>query len=154
MPEDAKDGLVAELVAVASESGASVVIISGKVESEIAALDPAERAAFLEELGLPCSGLDRLAHAGYKLLDLITFFTVGPKEARAWTCRKSALAPEAAGVIHSDFAKGFIRAETISFEHYVSCNGELGAKEKGLLRVEGKTYVMQDGDVVHFRFNV
>ncbi len=152
--DETATGLLGELVQVARESDASVVVISGRVESEIAALDPSERAMFIEELGLKQSGLDRMAHSGYKLLDLITFFTVGPKETHAWTCSKNATAPEAAGKIHTDFAKGFIRAEVIGYDDYVQCGGEAGAKEKGVLRVEGKTYIMRDGDVVHFRFNV
>ena len=120
----------------------------------ISALDPAERGAFLSELGLAESGLNKLARAGYKLLDLLTFFTVGPKETHAWDCVRGATAPNAAGKIHTDFEKGFIRAEVIAYDDYVAYGGEQGAKEKGALRVEGKTYLMNDGDVVHFRFNV
>jgi GTP-binding protein YchF len=147
-------GYVGALVRAAAKRDAEVVVISGKVESEIAQLDPEEREAFLAELGLPSAGLDRLALQGYKVLNLITFFTCGPKETHAWTCRFDALAPQAAGVIHTDFAKGFIRAEVISYGDYVACRGEQGAKEKGLMRLEGKAYRMNDGDVVHFRFNV
>ncbi len=151
---DALDGLVGELVTVARERNSDVVLISGKVESEIASLEDEERKMFLDELGLTLSGLDRLALSGYKLLDLITFFTIGPKEARAWTCAKNTTAVDAAGIIHTDFAKGFIRAEVISYAAYSEYGGETGAKEKGEMRLEGKAYAMQDGDVVHFRFNV
>lgn len=147
-------GYLGELVAVAAEGGNEVVVISGHVESEISRLDAEERAAFLESLGLRESGLARLSRAAYKLLDLITFFTIGPKEARAWTCRRGEAAPAAAGKIHSDFERGFIRAEVISCDDYIRCKGELGAKEAGVLRTEGKQYIVQDGDVVHFRFNV
>ncbi|MFN8389835.1 MAG: redox-regulated ATPase YchF [Bdellovibrionota bacterium] len=147
-------GYVGELAAYAAEHNATVVVISGAVEAEISRLDQSERALFLEELGLTESGLAKLARAGYKLLDLITFFTVGPKEAHAWTCPLGSTAPDAAGCIHSDFAKGFIRAEVISYADYVAYKGEQGAREKGLLRIEGKQYQMVDGDIVHFRFNV
>ena len=147
-------GLLGELVNVAAERGSEVVVISGAVEAEIAQLPEGDRAAFLQELGLQTSGLDRLALKGYKLLNLITFFTVGPKECHAWTCLSTDVAPTAAGKIHTDFEKGFIRAEVISYDDYIACGGEAGARDKGLLRVEGKTYVMRDGDVVHFRFNV
>jgi GTP-binding protein YchF len=153
-PEAPGDGLLKELVAVARERSAEVVVISGAVESEISQLGPEERSEFLSSMGLANSGLDRLALAGHKLLNLITFFTVGPKEAHAWTCRGSDTAVDAAGVIHTDFAKGFIRAEVISYEDYVRFGGEQGAKENGVLRIEGKTYLMHDGDIVHFRFNV
>ncbi len=153
-PESPGDGPLKELVDVARERKAEVVVISGAVESEISQLDQLERKEFLKSVGLTSSGLDRLALAGYKLLDLITFFTVGPKETHAWTCLGTANAVDAAGKIHTDFAKGFIRAEVISYHDYVTCGGENGAKEKGLLRVEGKTYTMRDGDVVHFRFNL
>ena len=147
-------GYLGELTRYAHSQGAEVVVISGRVEAEISSLDPAERGDFLEALGLAESGLGRLAHAGYKLLNLITFFTVGPKETHAWTCVNGDTAPVGAGKIHTDFEKGFIRAEVISYEDYVAYGGEQGAKEKGVLRVEGKQYVMRDGDVVHFRFNV
>lgn len=145
---------VSALLKAAQLRDSEVVIISGKVESEISQLDSEEREAFLEELGLESSGLDRLAMQGYKTLDLITFFTCGPKETRAWTCPRNTLAPDAAGVIHTDFCTGFIRAEVISFEDYIRSKGEQGAKEAGLMRLEGKAYPMKDGDVVHFRFNV
>jgi hypothetical protein len=137
----------------AKAEGAAFVVISAKIESEIAQLQAAEREDFLATLGLEEPGLNRLIRAGYSLLHLITFFTVGPKEARAWTVHKGARAPQAAGVIHTDFEKGFIRAETISFADYVACNGEAGAKDAGKFRLEGKDYVVQDGDVMHFRFN-
>jgi len=134
---------------------APVVIISARIESEVAQLSTdAEKAEFLEALGLKETGLARLIRVGFSLLDLITFFTVGPKEARAWTLPRGKLAPQAAGVIHTDFEKGFIRAETIAYADYVACKGEQGAKEAGKLRLEGKDYVVQDGDVLHFRFNV
>jgi GTP-binding protein YchF len=138
----------------AAAHGSPVVVISGKVESEIAELPREERAAYLQDLGLPCSGLDRLALAGYKLLGLLTFFTIGPKEAHAWTASKGTLAPQGAGKIHSDFERGFIRAEIISYAPYVECGSEVKAREAGHMRVEGKEYEMQDGDIVHFRFNV
>ena len=137
----------------AAAEGAFSVVISAAIEAEIAQMDPADRPAFLADLGLEETGLARVIRAGYGLLNLITFFTVGPKEARAWTVRKGAKAPEAAGVIHSDFERGFIRAETISFEDYVKFGGEAGAKEAGRMRLEGKEYVVQDGDIMLFRFN-
>lgn len=138
----------------AKQEGAIAVIISAQIESELAMLDDAESAEFLETLGLEEAGLTRLIHAGYDLLGLQTYFTVGPKEARAWTIRKGWTAPKAAGVIHGDFEKGFIRAETIAFDDYISGNGEAGAKEAGKMRSEGKEYIVQDGDVMLFRFNV
>lgn len=153
-PDANSKGHLGELVKLAAESGSEVVVISGHVESEISRLDPEEREGFLESLGLRESGLARLSRAAYKLLDLITFFTIGPKEAHAWTCRRGDLAPVAAGKIHSDFERGFIRAEVIGCDDYLRCNGEAGAKEAGVLRTEGKQYVVKDGDVVHFRFNV
>ena len=131
-----------------------VVTISGKVEAEIAEMPPAERKEYLESLGLSASGLDRLTAAGYRLLGLITFFTVGPKEAHAWTAPQGTKAPQAAGKIHSDFEHGFIRAEVFSAGDYIAAGSEVKAKEAGKLRIEGKDYVVQDGDVVHFRFNV
>ncbi|MDF2094957.1 redox-regulated ATPase YchF [Aquibaculum arenosum] len=138
----------------AEAEGAGFVVISAAIEAEIAALDGEEKQAFLEELGLGESGLARLIRAGYALLDLITFFTVGPKEARAWTVKRGARAPQAAGVIHSDFERGFIRAETIAFDDYIALGGEQGAKDAGKMRAEGKEYPVVDGDVFHFRFNV
>ena len=119
-----------------------------------AAQDMDERLAFLEEMGLHETGLTRVIRAGYELLHLITFFTVGPKEARAWTVEKGSKAPQAAGEIHSDFERGFIRAETIAYDDYVALNGEAGARDAGKLRQEGKEYVVKDGDVLHFKFNV
>jgi ribosome-binding ATPase YchF (GTP1/OBG family) len=130
------------------------VIISAAIEAEIATMPAEDRADFLKDLGLAETGLSRIIRAGYELLDLITFFTAGPKEARAWTVEKGAKAPQAAGVIHSDFERGFIRAETIAFDDYVACAGEAGAREAGKLRSEGKDYVTRDGDVMLFRFNV
>jgi GTP-binding protein YchF len=140
--------------AMATEKGARSVVISAKIEAEMAGLTEEEKRAFLADLGLKETGLNSIIRAGYGLLDLITFFTAGPKEARAWDVRKGATAPEAAGVIHTDFEKGFIRAETIAYDDYIACSGEQGAKDKGKLRLEGKDYVVQDGDVFHFRFNV
>jgi GTP-binding protein YchF len=130
------------------------VIVSAKIESEVAALEPKEKAEFLGELGLKETGLAQIIRSGYGLLDLLTFFTVGPKEARAWTVKKGAKAPQAAGVIHTDFEKGFIRAETIAYADYVAGKGEQGAKEAGKMRLEGKEYLVKDGDIFHFRFNV
>ncbi len=140
---------------VAKKVDAPVIVISAKIESEVAQLPSEEdKAEFLSALGLKETGLARLIRAGYSLLDLITFFTIGPKEARAWTVAHNAYAPQAAGAIHTDFEKGFIRAETIAYADYVAFKGEQGAKEAGKLRLEGKDYVVQDGDVLHFRFNV
>lgn len=138
----------------AAAKGAPSVVISAKIEAEMAGLSAEEKSEFLADMGLKETGLNAIVNAGQGLLGLNTFFTVGPKEARAWHVRKGACAPEAAGVIHTDFEKGFIRAETIAYADYVACNGEAGAKEKGKLRLEGKDYVVQDGDVFHFRFNV
>ena len=134
----------------AAAEGNAAVVISARIEEEISQLEPDEQQMFLEEMGLEEAGLDRLIRAGYRLLHLITYFTVGPKEARAWTIPEGTLAPAAAGVIHGDFERGFIRAETIAYEDFVACGGEQGAKEAGKMRVEGKTYVVQDGDVLHF----
>ncbi len=138
----------------AKTEGAQAVIVSAAIESEISGMADDERMAFLEELGLHETGLARIIRSGYDLLHLITFFTVGPKEARAWTVHTGAKAPDAAGEIHSDMQRGFIRAETIAYDDYVALNGEAGAKEAGKLRQEGKEYVVQDGDVLHFKFNV
>ncbi|MFN9545260.1 MAG: redox-regulated ATPase YchF [Alphaproteobacteria bacterium] len=137
----------------AKAEGAAFVIISAKIESELAQLPAAERADVLDTMGLSEPGLNRLIRAGYSLLHLITFFTVGPKEARAWTVHVGARAPQAAGVIHTDFERGFIRAETIAYDDYIACQGEAGARDAGKLRLEGKDYVVRDGDVMHFRFN-
>ena len=142
-----------KVAAMAKEQGAAAVVISAKIEEEISQLDAEEATMFLEELGLHEAGLDRLIRAGHDLLGLQTYFTVGPKEARAWTIRKGTLAPQAAGVIHGDFERGFIRAETVAYDDYVAGKGEAGAKEAGKFRVEGKTYEVQDGDVLHFLFN-
>jgi len=137
----------------ARAQGAAAVVISARIEEELAQLPEDEAAMFLEEMGLHEAGLDRLIRAGYELLDLQTYFTVGPKEARAWTISRGTLAPQAAGVIHGDFEKGFIRAETIAYDDYIAGQGEAGAKEAGKFRVEGKTYEVKDGDVLHFLFN-
>ena len=139
---------------VAEAESAEVVAICNKLEAEIAELDDEEKAEFLEDLGMQEPGLDRVIRAGYKLLALQTYFTAGPKEARAWTVKQGATAPKAAAVIHTDFERGFIRAEVIGYEDYIAGDGEAGAKEAGKWRLEGKDYVVQDGDVVHFRFNV
>ncbi len=136
----------------AREEGAVAVVISAKIESEIAVLSREERTEYLEAVGLKEPGLDRLIRAGYGLLDLVTYFTVGPKEARAWTITRGTKAPQAAGVIHTDFERGFIRAETIAYDDYVTLGGEAGARDAGKLRLEGKDYVVLDGDVMHFRF--
>ena len=136
----------------AAADGAAAVVISAKIEAEIALLGRDERAEYLETLSLKEAGLDRLIRAGYALLHLVTFFTAGPKEARAWTITRGTKAPQAAGVIHTDFERGFIRAETIAYDDYVACGGEAGARDAGKLRLEGKDYVVQDGDVMHFRF--
>jgi ribosome-binding ATPase YchF (GTP1/OBG family) len=137
----------------AEQQGAECVIISAAIESEVAQLPEEEAAEFLSALGLEEAGLDRLIRAGYHLLDLITYFTVGPKETRAWTIVRGTKAPQAAGVIHTDFERGFIRAFTIGYDDYINFKGEVGAKEAGKGRDEGKEYVVQDGDVIHFRFN-
>jgi GTP-binding protein YchF len=142
-----------KVVARAASDGAKAVVISAKIEAEIALLDPAERSDFLEAIGLTEPGLNRMIREAYSLLGLQTYFTVGPKEARAWTVPVGATAPQAAGVIHTDFEKGFIRAETIAYDDYVRLGGEAGAREAGRMRLEGKDYVVQDGDVMHFRFN-
>ncbi len=143
----------ARVAEMARAQGAAAVVISAAIEAEIAQLDDASRAEFLEAMGLHEAGLDRLIRAGYELLGLITFFTAGPKEARAWTVPAGATAPQAAGVIHTDFERGFIRAETIAYADFVACGGEQGAKETGKMRSEGKTYRVADGDVMHFLFN-
>lgn len=139
----------------AAENGAQAIIVSARIESEISQLDSEEeKTEFLETIGLEEAGLSKIIKAGYELLGLQTFFTVGPKEARAWTVKKAAKAPEAAGCIHTDFQKGFIRAEVIAFSDYLESQGEQGAKETGKMRQEGKEYIVQDGDVILFRFNV
>ncbi|MEM9738947.1 MAG: redox-regulated ATPase YchF [Pseudomonadota bacterium] len=143
-----------KVVVHADSENAICVVISAQIESELALLEDDEREEYLEELGLEEPGLNRLIHSGYDLLGLQTYFTAGPKESRAWTIRKGATAPQAAGVIHGDFEKGFIRAETIPYKDYVAHGGEGGAKDAGKMRAEGKDYIVQDGDVMLFRFNV
>ncbi len=145
---------VEKLKAAVAEEQAPVVVISGAIEEELSGLEPDEQAEYLADLGMETSGLHRLIKAGYDLLGLCNYFTVGEKETRAWTIKKGATAPEAAGVIHTDFQKGFIRAEVVSYEDFVASGGEAGAKDKGLWRLEGKEYIVQDGDCVNFRFNV
>ncbi len=147
---NAKSEAVAKM---AAEQGAETVVISAAIEAEVSQLPDEDAKDFLEALGLEEAGLDRLINAGYKLLDLITYFTVGPKETRAWTITRGTKAPQAAGVIHSDFERGFIRAQTIAYNDYVTLGGEVGAKDAGKARDEGKEYVVQDGDVMLFRFN-
>ena len=147
---NAQSTLVAEL---AAAQGAGVVVISARIEEELAQLPDEDAALFLEEMGLEEPGLDRLIRAGYALLGLQTYFTVGPKETRAWTIRAGTLAPQAAGVIHGDFERGFIRAETVAYDDYIACQGEAGARDAGKLRAEGKGYTVQDGDVLNFLFN-
>jgi len=142
------------VVAYAAEHGAEAVVISAAIEAELARLSPAERDEFLHDLGLAEPGLNRVIRAAYRLLGLKTFFTAGPKEVRAWTVPSNATAPQAAGAIHTDFERGFIRAEVIGYDDYVTLGGEHGAREAGKLRLEGKTYVVAEGDVCHFRFNV
>jgi ribosome-binding ATPase len=144
----------AKVFDMAKAQGAQAVVVSAAIEAEIATMAPDDRAEFLADLGLTETGLARVIRAGYDLLGLITFFTVGPKEARAWTVTKGATAPNAAGAIHTDFEKGFIRAETMAYGDYVAHNGEAGAKEAGKWRSEGKDYVTKDGDIMLFRFNV
>ena len=139
---------------IAAAEGAELVAVCAAIEAEIAQLDEADKGEFLAELGLEEAGLDRVIRAGYTLLGLHTFFTAGPKEVRAWTVRVGATAPEAAGEIHTDFQRGFIRAEVIAYADFIACGGEAKAKETGKMRVEGKDYVVRDGDVMHFRFNV
>ncbi len=153
---DAAEGnaLSAAVFARAAQEGAEAVVVSAAIESEIAGLGPDDRAEFLADLGLTETGLARIVRAGYGLLNLLTFFTVGPKEARAWTIERGATAPEAAGTIHSDMQRGFIKAETIAYDDFVALGGEAAAKEAGKLRQEGKEYQVKDGDVFHFRFNV
>ncbi len=138
----------------AAEEGARAIVVSAAIEAEISRLPAEERGEFLAGLGLADTGLDRVIRAGHDLLRLITFFTAGPKETRAWTIVRGTPAPQAAGVIHGDFERGFIAAETISYADYVACGGEVGAREKGRMRIEGRDYVVQDGDVMLFRFNV
>ncbi len=145
---------LAAVEALAARESSQVVAVCAAIEAEIAQLDEVDRGPFLAELGLEEPGLNRVIRAAYRLLGLQTFFTAGPKEVRAWTVRSGATAPQAAGVIHTDFERGFIRAEVIAFEDYVACKGEAGARDAGKLRLEGKEYVVKEGDVMHFRFNV
>jgi len=154
--EDAAEGnaLSALVFAKAKAEGAEAVVVSAAIEADIATMDPADRAEFLADLGLSETGLTRVIRAGYALLHLITFFTCGPKETRAWTVDKGAKAPQAAGAIHTDFERGFIRAETIAYDDYITYKGEAGARDAGKLRSEGKDYLVKDGDVMLFRFNV
>jgi len=149
----ANNPLLARVEAHAEKEGAPVVAISAALEAQIADLEAEDKQIFLADMGLAEAGLDRLIHAGYKLLGLETYFTAGPKEVRAWTIRHGSTAPQAAGVIHTDFEKGFIRAEVIAYDDFVTLKGEHGAKEAGKMRLEGKEYVVRDGDVMHFRFN-
>jgi len=154
--DEVADGneFVRKVEAKAAAENAKAIWISAKIESEIAVLDSEEeKEMFLESIGLKETGLAKLIRAAYQLLGLITYFTVGPKEARAWTIHNGMVAPQAAGVIHTDFEKGFIRAETIAYDDYVKYKGEAGSKEVGKLRLEGKEYIVKDGDVMHFRFN-
>jgi GTP-binding protein YchF len=146
--------LLEKVRALAANEGAPVVAVCAKVEAEIGDLSDEDKSVFLEDMGMHEPGLNRVIRAGYQLLGLLTYFTVGPKEVRAWTVPTGATAPQAAGVIHTDFEKGFIRAETIAYDDYVKFKGETGAKEAGKMRLEGKDYVVHDGDVMHFRFNV
>jgi GTP-binding protein YchF len=148
---NAQSARVAEM---ARNEGARSIAISARIEEELAQLAPEDRVEYLASLDLKEPGLNRLIRTGYELLGLITFFTAGPKEARAWTVAEGARAPQAAGVIHTDFEKGFIRAEVVAYDDYVAGNGEAGAREAGKFRIEGKDYVVKDGDVLHFRFNV
>ena len=138
----------------AATQGAPTIVVSAAIEAEVSQLPEADRTEFLEGLGLSQSGLDQVIRAGYDLLELVTYFTCGPKETRAWTITKGTRAPQAAAVIHKDFERGFIACETIAYDDFVACRGEQGAKEAGKMRIEGKTYVVKDGDVLLFRFNV
>ncbi|MBB6249804.1 redox-regulated ATPase YchF [Nitrospirillum iridis] len=148
------NSLSAQVAEMAKAQGAVSVVISAAIEAELSQLADEDKAEYLSSLGLEEPGLNRLIRAGYGLLNLLTFFTVGPKEARAWTVRRGAKAPEAAGVIHTDFERGFIKAETVDFDSYIALGGEAGAKEAGKMRIEGKEYLVHDGDIFHFRFNV
>jgi len=150
----AANPLVDKVRALAEQQGAEVVVISAALEAELAQLNEGERTEFLSSLGLTEPGLNRVIRAAYRLLGLKTYYTAGPKEVRAWTVKRDATAPEAAGVIHTDFERGFIRAEVIGYDAFIARRGEHGAREAGELRLEGKTYVVQEGDVIHFRFNV
>ena len=151
---DSDNILLEGLINYAEERDSTVIPMCNQLEAEIAELDFEEGMEFLKDMGLEEPGLNKLIRESYKMLSLITYFTAGEKEVRAWTTKEGSTAPEAAGVIHSDFQKGFIRAETISYDDYVEHSGELGAKEAGKLRSEGKEYIVKDGDVMHFKFNV
>ncbi len=146
--------LLDKVKALAVSEGSEVVAVCAAMEAEIAQLEDADKADFLKDMGLTEAGLNRVIRTGYKLLGLETYFTAGEKEVRAWTVHKGATAPQAAGVIHTDFEKGFIRAEVVAYKDFVSYKGEAGAKEAGKWRLEGKEYIVQEGDVMHFRFNV
>ena len=146
--------LLARVEEYAKKEGAPLVAISAALEAQIADLSDEDKQVFLDDMGMHEPGLDRVIRAGYALLGLQTYFTAGPKEVRAWTVRVGATAPQAAGVIHTDFEHGFIRAEVTAYRDFITCKGELGAKEAGKLRLEGKDYIVHDGDVMHFRFNV
>jgi GTP-binding protein YchF len=150
----ADNPMLAAVEVLAKCEGAPVVAICAALEEQIADLEPEDKQVFLADMGLTEAGLERVIHAGYKLLGLDTFLTAGPKEVRAWTVRHGSTAAQAAGVIHTDFEKGFIRAEVITYADYIACKGEQGAKEAGKMRLEGREYVVRDGDVMHFRFNV
>jgi len=152
--EEGSRALLEKVRAHAAKEGAPVVPVSAAIESQIADMSDEDKQLFLEDMGMDEPGLNRVVRAAYQLLGLQTFFTAGPKEARAWTVRAGSTAPQAAGVIHTDFERGFIRAEVASYDDYVACGGEQGAKEAGKLRLEGKDYTVRDGDVIHFRFNV
>lgn len=145
---------IQSVVEIARMEKAEIIPVCAQIEAEIAELDEEEKGLFLEELGLKESGLDKLIRSAFSLLGLMTFFTAGTMEVRAWTIRKNTRAPQAAGTIHTDFERGFIRAEVVSYDAFTENNGLNGAREKGLVRLEGKEYIMQDGDIVHFRFNV
>ncbi len=153
VPNPDGDSPIDKVAKHAKNTGSSVIVISGKIESEISEFSAEEREEYLTEIGITESGLDRLIVAGYQLLELMTFFTIGPKEAHAWTVKKDSVAPKCAGKIHTDFEKGFIRAEVIAYDDYVNAGSELLAKEAGKLRTEGRDYICQDGDIMHFRFN-
>ena len=153
-PQALQQDIVERLRERAADEGARVVVVCAAIEAEIAQLDDDDKGEFLADLGLSEPGLDRVATAAYELLGLQTYFTAGPQEVRAWTVKRGATAPQAAGVIHTDFEKGFIRAEVVAYDDYVACNGEAGAREAGKWRLEGKEYRVAEGDVMHFRFNV
>jgi GTP-binding protein YchF len=152
--DGSSDAALKKLTAFAEQSGNMVIPTSIKIEQEIALLEDNERKEYLELMDMDEPVLNKIIFKGYEILGLQTYFTAGPQEIRAWTIKKNATAPNAAGVIHTDFERGFIKAEVISFDDYISCNGELGSKEKGKLRLEGKEYLVRDGDVIHFKFNV